>query len=96
MKLYTTFLLAILAGVLAYAARRRLKVAFTVAAVAYMVLLPARLLLAAGSLGDRTDDVLYLAVGMVVLWIVLSRVSIWYARRRAAKGNPPAQRRNLR
>ena len=85
MKVYTTLLLAALAGVLAYAMRRRLKLAFTVAAVAYLVIMPVRVALAAGNLGERAEELFVLAAGVLLGWAVLWRVSVWFERRKLAR-----------
>ena len=96
MKLYTTLLLAALAGVLAYAARRRLKLAFTVAAVAYLVILPVRLLFASGDLGDRADELAPIVLGVLVVWAALWRFSVWYAHRKRLRHPVPPGRRGSR
>lgn len=91
MKLVTTLLLALLAGLLVYAARRRLKLAFTTAAVVYLLLLPLRLLFAAGDLADRLDSLVWPAVGVLAIWLVLWQASLAYERRKATRlPAPPA------
>lgn len=90
MKLVTTLLLALLAGLLVYAARRRLKLAFTTAALVYLLLLPLRLLFAAGDLADRADNLVWPAFALLATWLVLWQASLAYERRRASR--PPAPR----
>jgi hypothetical protein len=81
-KFFTTLLLAVLLGLLVYAARRRIKLAFTTAAVAYVVLLPVRLLFASGDVADRLETLVWPTVAALVLWVVLWQVSTRYERRK--------------
>jgi hypothetical protein len=81
-KFFTTLLLALLVGLVIYAARRRLKLAFTTAAVAYMVLLPVRLLFASRDAADRLENLVWPTIAALVLWLVLWRVSTLYERRK--------------
>lgn len=92
MKLFTTLLLALLAGLLVYAIRRRIKLALVVAGGAYLVLLPLRLLFSAGSLSDRVDDLLLPALVLFVVWVVLWQGSLAYVRRKKGRATPPARR----
>ncbi len=85
MKFFTTLLLALAAGLGIYAARRRLRLAFTTAAIVYMVLMPLRLLFAVGDLSDRVDDLVWPAIGLLLAWLILTRVSQSYERRKAAR-----------
>ena len=82
MKFFTTLLLALLAGLLIYAARRRIKLAFTTAAVAYLVLLPVRLLFASRDVTDHLDNLVWPTFAALVLWLVLWQVSTRYERRK--------------
>jgi hypothetical protein len=82
-KLLTTLLLASLAALAVYAARRRIIFALKTGAVVYIVLLFGRLLLSAGSLADRWEDLVWPVFFMLVGWVILWRVSIAYAERRA-------------
>jgi hypothetical protein len=82
MKLLTTLLLATLAALAVYSARRRIIFALKTGAVVYIVLLFGRLLLSAGSLGDRWEDLLWPVFFMLVGWVILWRVSTTYAERR--------------
>jgi len=84
-KLFTTFLIASLAAMMVYAARRRILFALRTGAIVYVVLLFGRLLLSAGSLADRWEDLLWLVVGMLIIWVVLWWISTVYAERRAAR-----------
>lgn len=86
MKLLTTFLIASLAALAIYAARRRIFFALRAGAIVYVVVLFARLLLSAGSLGDRWEDVIWLLFGMLVLWVVAWFVSNLLLERRARRG----------
>lgn len=82
MKLLSTLLLACLAALAVYSARRRIVFALKTGAVVYIVLLFARLLLSAGSLGERWEDLVWPVFFMLVAWAVLWWVSTTYAARR--------------
>jgi hypothetical protein len=86
MKLLTTLLIAVLAALGVYAARRRILFALRTGATVYVVVLFVRLLLSAGSLADRWEDVLWPVLGMLVLWAVAWFVSNAYFERRARRG----------
>lgn len=86
MKLLTTLLIASLAALAVYSARRRIFYALKVGAVTYIVLLFGRLLLSAGSLADRWEDLVWPVFLMLVAWVILWKVSTTYAERRAKKG----------
>ena len=73
MKVVTTLLIAVGLGLAVYAARRRLKLALTVAGVAYVVMLPIRLLFSAGDLTERVDDLVWPLFFLLLLWLPL-----WY------------------
>ena len=83
MKLLTTLLLATLAALAVYTARRRIIFALKTGAVVYIVLLFVRLLLSAGSLGDRWEDLVWPVFFMLIAWVILWWVSTTYAERRA-------------
>jgi hypothetical protein len=85
MKLLTTLLIASVAALAVYTARRRIGLALKVGAVVYVVVLFARLVLSAGSLADRLEDWLWPAIIVLVVWAVLSAVSVGYAQRKAAR-----------
>ena len=51
----------------------------------YIVVLFGRLILSAGSMGDRWEDLLWPVVIMLIAWAVLWVVSSTYADRRAKK-----------
>ncbi len=82
MKLLTTLLIATLAALAVYTARRRIMFALKTGAVVYVVVLFARLVLSAGSLADRWDDLLWPVFIMLVIWVVLWFASNAYAQRR--------------
>jgi hypothetical protein len=84
-KFFTTLLLAVLAALGVYAARRRIWFALKTGAVVYLVLLPLRLLFAAGSLAERADELVWPVFGVLVLWVVLWWVSTSYERRKLAR-----------
>lgn len=86
MKLLTTALIATLAALAVYSARRRIIYALKTGAVVYVVLLFARLLISAGSLADRWEDLVWPVFIMLVAWVILWRVSTTYADRRARRG----------
>ena len=83
MKLLTTLLLAMLAALAVYSARRRIVFALKTGAVVYIVLLFVRLLLSAGSLGDRWEDLVWPVFFMLIAWVILWWVSTTYAERRS-------------
>ena len=83
MKLLTTLLLATLAALAVYSARRRIVFALKTGAVVYIVLLFGRLLLSAGSLGDRWEDLIWPVFFMLIGWVILWRVSTTYEERRS-------------
>ena len=82
MKLLTTLLMASLVALGVYVARRRILYALKTGAIAYVVLLFARLLISAGSMADRWEDLIVPMVLLLVAWIVLWYVSTAYAHRR--------------
>ena len=82
MKLLTTLLLAALMALGVYAARRRILYALKVGGITYIVLLFGRLLLSAGSLGDRWEDLIWPAICLFIAWLVLWWLSTTYAERR--------------
>jgi hypothetical protein len=82
MKLLTTLLFAVLAALGVYLARRRIVFALKTGAVVYVVLLFGRLLLSAGSLADRWEDLIWPAFFLLIVWVVLWWVSSAYALRR--------------
>ena len=83
MKLLSTLLLASLAALAVYSARRRIVYALKTGAVVYIVLLFGRLLLSAGSLGERWEDLIWPVFFILVGWVILWRVSTTYAERRS-------------
>ena len=99
MKFFTTLLIALLAALGVYAARRRIWFALKTGAIVYMVLLPLRLLFAAGSLADHVEELVWPVFGVLVLWVVLWWISTRYERRKLAgrgkvsrAGNPSGSR----
>jgi asparagine N-glycosylation enzyme membrane subunit Stt3 len=97
-KVLTTLLLATLAALAVYSARRRIMFALKTGAVVYIVLLFARLLLSAWSLGDRWEDLVWPVFFMLVGWAILWWVSTTYAERRSRtiRGASEAGRRGRR
>jgi len=84
-KLLTTLLIAALATLAVYAARRRILFALKTGAVVYVTVLFARLLFSAGSLADRWEDLVWPVLIMLVAWVILWFVSTAYAERRAGR-----------
>jgi hypothetical protein len=84
-KLLTTLLIASLAALGVYAARRRILFSLRVGAIVYVVVLFGRLLLSAGDLADRWEDLLWPVFALLVIWVVLWAVSTTYEQRRAAR-----------
>ena len=85
MKLLTTFLIACLAALAVYAARRRIMFALKTGAVVYVVVLFGRLALSAGSLADRWEDLVWPVFLLLIAWVVLWWVSTTYAERRSRR-----------
>jgi hypothetical protein len=85
-KLLTTLLIACLAALAVYSARRRILFALKTGAVVYIVLLFGRLLLSAGSFADRWEDIFWPVVVMLAAWTILWKISSNYAERRGRKG----------
>jgi positive regulator of sigma E activity len=84
-KVFTTALLAALVAVLVYAARRRIVFALKTGAIAYVVLIFARLLLSfltGGAQGEHVEEFFWPVVIILVGWVILSRFSTQYAERR--------------
>ena len=82
MKLLTTLLIACIAALAVYSARRRIVYALKTGALVYVVVLFGRLLLSAGSLGDRWEDLLWPVFIMLVAWAILWFVSTQYQARK--------------
>jgi hypothetical protein len=85
MKLLTTLLVAVLASLAVYSARRRIVFALKTGAIVYVVLLFGRLLISAGSLADRWEDLFWPVVVMLIAWVILWSASTVYAERRHGK-----------
>ncbi len=85
MKLLTTLLIACMAALAVYLARRRIMFALKTGAVVYIVVLFGRLLLSAGSLADRWEDLVWPVLVMLIAWMVLWVASNNYAARRPKK-----------
>jgi hypothetical protein len=83
MKLLSTLMIACLAALAVYSARRRIVFALKTGAFVYIVVLFGRLLLSAGSLADRWEDLVWPIFIMLVAWVVLWWISTAYAERRA-------------
>jgi hypothetical protein len=65
-----------------YAARRRIVFALKTGAILYIVLLFGRLLISAGSLADRWEDLIWPVFFLLIAWMILWAVSTTYAERR--------------
>jgi hypothetical protein len=84
-KLLTTLLLASLAALGVYAARRRILYALKTGAIVYVVLLFARLLLSlvtGGAQSEHVDELVWPTLILAIVWAVLWWVSTAYAQRR--------------
>ena len=81
MKALTTLLIACLAALAVYSARRRIVFALKTGAVVYVVLIFGRLLLSM----DRWEDLVWPVAIMLIVWAVLWVASTNYAERRAKK-----------
>jgi len=81
MKLLSTLLIASLAALVVYAARRRILFALKTGAIVYVVVMFGRLLLSM----DRWEDLVWPVVIMLIAWAVLWVASTNYAERRARK-----------
>lgn len=91
-KLYTTLLLALGVALAVYLARKRIKLALTVGFLTYAVLLPIRLLFAAGDLSDRVGDLVGISAAVGAVWVVLWWISTRYERRKRARQAASGQR----
>ena len=85
MKLLTTLLIAAFAALTVYAARRRIWSALKTGAIVYIVVLFARLVLSAGSLADRWEDLVWPIFIMLMAWGILWFASTIYNQRRAGR-----------
>src|SRR5262249_24451525 len=85
MKLLSTILLATLAALTMYAARRRILFALKTGAVVYVVVLFVRLILSAGSLAERWEDLLWPVLIMLVAWVGLWWATNVYAARKSRR-----------
>jgi hypothetical protein len=81
-KFVTTLLIAMLAGLLVYSARRRVWLALKTAGIVYIILLPLRLLFSAGTVFEQLDELVWPALGILVVWVVLWWASTTYERRK--------------
>ncbi|MCA1648247.1 MAG: hypothetical protein LC797_23245 [Chloroflexi bacterium] len=81
MKLLTTVLIACLAALVVYAARRRIVFALKSGAVVYVVVIFGRLLFSL----DRWEDLVWPVAIMLIAWAVLWVASTNYAERRAKR-----------
>jgi hypothetical protein len=84
-KLVTTLLLAALAAVGMYAARRRIIFALKTGAIVYVALIFGRLVLSLLTGGAQSEPLGELAWPVIILfiaWVILSKVSTSYAERR--------------
>jgi hypothetical protein len=84
-KLLTTLLIACMAALAVYAARRRIIFALKTGATVYVVVLFGRLVLSAGSLADRWEDLVWPVLIMLIAWGVLWWASTAYAARHSRK-----------
>ena len=81
MKLFTTLLVALLAGLLVYAVRQRVWLALKTAGIVYLILLPIRLVFSP-DLGEHLQDLVWPAFIILVVWVVLWYASTTYERRK--------------
>lgn len=86
MKLLTTLLVACLAALGVYAARRRIVFALKTGALVYVVVLFGRLILSAGSLADRWEDLVWPVFIMLLAWLIVWWITTSYAERHPRKG----------
>jgi uncharacterized membrane protein YfcA len=84
-KLVTTLLLAALAAIGVYAARRRIIFALKTGAIVYVALIFGRLLLSlitGGGQSEPLGELVWPVVILLIAWVILSKVSTNYAERR--------------
>jgi hypothetical protein len=84
-KLLSTLLLATLAALAVYAARRRIVFALKTGATVYIVVLFVRLILSAGSFAERWEDLVWPVFIMLVAWIGLWWASNLYNNRKSRR-----------
>jgi hypothetical protein len=81
-KLFSTLLVAALAALLVYAARRRIFFALRVGAIVYVVVLIARLVFALPDFVERWEDLVWPVFGLLVAWTALWLISTRYEQRK--------------
>lgn len=84
-KTFTTLLMASLAALAVYMARRRIVFALKTGAVAYVILVFGRLflsLLTGGAQSEPLGEFFWPIVVLVIAWYVLTKVSTSYAEKR--------------
>jgi len=85
-KLVTALLLAALAAIGVYAARRRIIFALKTGAIVYVALIFGRLLLSlltgGGGQSEPLGELVWPVVILLIAWVILSKVSTNYAERR--------------
>ena len=86
MKVLTSLLLAMAAGLGIYAARQRLVLALKVGALVFLILLPVRLILAASEFADHFDALVWPLCGLLTAWALLWYASIKYEERKKRLG----------
>jgi hypothetical protein len=88
MKLLTTLLIAVLAALAVYSARRRIMFALKTGAIVYVVVLFLRLAFEGfGDLADRWDNLVWPVFITLLAWLILWFASTRYeARKRQRRG----------
>ena len=84
-KTFTTLLMATLAALVMYMARRRIIFALKAGAIAYVILIFGRLLLSlltGGAQSEPLAEFFWPVVVLAIAWYVLTRVSTAYAEKR--------------
>jgi hypothetical protein len=81
-KLFSTFLIAALAALFVYAARRRIWFALRVGAVVYVTVLVTRLVFALPDFVERWEDLVWPVFGLLVAWTALWLISTRYEQRK--------------
>lgn len=90
MKVFSTLVLALTAAFGIYVLRRRIVLALKTGAIAYLVILPIRLLFSAGQVAAEVDQMIWPLIGVLVVWVVLWYVSTRYARRNQTRQPAPS------
>jgi hypothetical protein len=98
-KTFTTLLMASLAALVMYMARRRIIFALKTGAIAYVILIFGRLLLSlltGGAQSEPLGEFFWPVVLLAIAWLALTKVSTNYAEKRDRERQLERERERLR